>query len=150
MDYRSDFRQTAAMSFKTHEDVFEYVEALRQITAVGEEMVSTDHAELRRKYAKYIAKKFDLYAGSGLPYSNRGISNRHLLGNIGPVIEGGPWKIAGEIVRPLEAISENLKEARSAAAKFPTVFYKWLEPVIHPQPSRASGDDFDDRFPGRP
>lgn len=136
MGYESDFSPLQEWPFKSHEEVFEYVEALRQITGYGAELVTLDHAYLKQKYANYVAKRFHMY----------GPDDR---GGVFGMFQKDPMGIATEIVRPIEAIGKNLQEAQAAAAKFKPVFYKWLDPVIHPRPARGGrGDDFDDRFPG--
>lgn len=136
MGNESDFQPLQEWPFGSHEEVFEYVEALRQITSFGAELVTLDHAYLKQKYARYVAKRMHMY----------GADDR---GGIFGMFQKDAMGIATEIVRPIEAIGKNLQEAQSNAAKFKPVFYRWLDPVINPRPNRGAsrGDDFDDRFP---
>ena len=152
MEYQSNFKVPASIEFKAHQDVFDYVELVRQITVLGAEMLTFDHSYLLKKYAKYIYDRWDKYEAAGHPYAGQRMDSYRPLGSVVPgwQVDGAPLKVAREILRPIDAAAHNLNAASKAIVTFRSKFYTGLEPIIHPAPARphrTGGDDFDDRFP---
>lgn len=153
-DYQSNFAVPGNVEFKSHQDVFDYVELVRQISVYGAELLTNDHAYLLKKYANYVHKNWDKYEAANHPYAGQRMDSYRPLGSLMPSwrVDGAPLKVAREILRPIDAAAENLNAASKAIVTFRAKFYTGLEPIIHPvpaRPHRTGSDEFDDDFPGR-
>lgn len=137
MGYNTDFAPLEGWAYDDHQEVHEWVEAIRQVTSAGGLIVATEHAHLLNVYTGYVESRWHHWTDQD-------------RGGVFGLFQRNPRSVATEIMRPIEAVAKNLHAAQDAAAKFPRVFNAQLDPVINKRPGRGGRrNTLGDNFPGQ-